>query len=414
MCPKENNTMLSQDSVICSLPFLTVFLFCFLLLPARVTPEHKLKILQAIQAHGEVCSMTGDGVNDAPALKQASIGVAMGITGTDVAQGAAKMILADDNFASIVCAVKEGRAVYENLIKILAFVLPTNFAQGLSISVAIFIGLDQPLTALQVLYVNLVTSVTFGLVLALELPEDDIMTRRPRRLGQPILSKWLILRTFFAGSIMIIFILINHEWQLDLDSDIVDVDRRRDRARSVAICTLVVCQCLYAYNCRNLRSSSLRFTTIYTNPWISIMVVFNIAILAFLVYTPFINDIFGMGSIGILDWLRCLMFSVVLFIIIEISKVLTRPMVHCLRPILRIIQRSCFCFKCLDKKAQGQTTQEDDLWEITAGEEDYASDYEDDDDVPDGAKTHITTNIDEQPRLGKDFFPPTGVMIFEV
>ena len=230
---------------------------------ARASPEHKLRIVRALQKHGHVCAMTGDGVNDAPALKQANVGVAMGITGTEVAKEAAKMILADDNFATIVKAVKEGRVVYDNLVKIILFALPTNFAQGFSILMALIIGLPVPLTPIQVrvlppqpcvpqavllfrprssqregseepalahtlhsssslsptsppdaqvLTVNMVTSVTLGLVLALEKPEPDVMIRKPRDPKAPILDAFTAYRTIVVTTLFVIMMLGNQEW----------------------------------------------------------------------------------------------------------------------------------------------------------------------------------------------------------
>ena len=180
---------------------------------ARATPEHKLRIVRALQKKGFICAMTGDGVNDAPALKQANVGVAMGITGTDVAKEAAKMILADDNFATIVKAVKEGRAVYDNLRKVLMFVLPTSFAQSLAIAISVFASLDiEPLSPVQVLYVNMVTAITLGLVLALEQPEATVMQRPPRRPIKPIVGKYMTWRSFFATVLMIAGMLGQLEW----------------------------------------------------------------------------------------------------------------------------------------------------------------------------------------------------------
>ena len=155
---------------------------------ARASPEHKLRLVKAIQANGQIVAMTGDGVNDAPALKKADIGVAMGIKGTEVTKEAAEMVLADDNFASITAAVKEGRTVYNNIEKAILFMLPTNVAQALVIMVAIFVGFTAPITAPQILWVNMVTSVALGLVISFEPHELDVMRRRPRAADRPILD----------------------------------------------------------------------------------------------------------------------------------------------------------------------------------------------------------------------------------
>src|SRR5262249_44248261 len=161
---------------------------------ARASPEHKLRLVKAIQANNQIVAMTGDGVNDAPSLKKADIGVAMGIKGTEVTKEAAGMILADDNFASISAAVKEGRTVYNNIEKAMLFLLPTNVAQALVIAVAIFFGFTMPITAPQVLWVNMVTSVALGLVISFEPHEIDVMQRPPRAVDRPIVTGFGIWR----------------------------------------------------------------------------------------------------------------------------------------------------------------------------------------------------------------------------
>ena len=174
---------------------------------ARASPEHKLRLVKAIQANRQIVAMTGDGVNDAPSLKKADIGVAMGIKGTEVTKEAADMILADDNFASISAAVKEGRTVYNNIEKAILFLLPTNVAQALVIAVAIFVGFTMPITAPQVLWVNMVTSVALGLVIAFEPHELDVMSRPPRAVDRPILTGFGIWRVIFVGLALLAYTL---------------------------------------------------------------------------------------------------------------------------------------------------------------------------------------------------------------
>src|SRR5262245_19187697 len=179
---------------------------------ARASPEHKLRLVKAIQANKQIAAMTGDGVNDAPSLKKADIGVAMGIKGTEVTKEAAGMILADDNFASITAAVKEGRTVYNNIEKAMLFLLPTNVAQALVIAVAIFFGFTMPITAPQVLWVNMVTSVALGLVISFEPHEMDVMSRPPRAIGRPILTGFGIWRIIFVGLALLAFTLLAFFW----------------------------------------------------------------------------------------------------------------------------------------------------------------------------------------------------------
>ena len=166
---------------------------------ARASPEHKLRLVKAIQANKQIVAMTGDGVNDAPSLKKADVGVAMGIKGTEVTKEAAEMVLADDNFASITAAVKEGRTVYNNIEKAMLFMLPTNVAQALVIMVAIFVGFTAPITAPQILWVNMVTSVALGLVISFEPHELDVMQRQPRAVDRPILDAFGVWRVVFVG-----------------------------------------------------------------------------------------------------------------------------------------------------------------------------------------------------------------------
>merc|ERR1711935_519602 len=171
---------------------------------ARASPENKIRIVKALQSQGEVASMTGDGVNDAPALKAANMGVAMGKEGTDVAREAAEMILADDNFATILSAVREGRVVWDNLRKVLMINTPINNAQGLSVLFALIFGMEQtPLTAIQVLYCNLICAVTMGFVAAVEPAEDGIMEKPPRRVGKRLIGRYLFLRIVLGTSILV-------------------------------------------------------------------------------------------------------------------------------------------------------------------------------------------------------------------
>jgi magnesium-transporting ATPase (P-type) len=317
---------------------------------ARATPEHKLRIVQALHRHKLCAAMTGDGVNDAAALKAANVGIAMGITGTEVAKEASRMVLADDNFSTIVAAIKEGRRVYDNLKKVLLFVLPTNVAQGICILAAIVIGLPFPLNAIQILYVNMITSVTLGLVLALEEAEPGIMGRPPRRSNKGIIGKQLLWRCFFVGGLLIIAMLGNMYWELQLDgwdssagSDQPDENSPvLSRARAVAMTTLTSGQVSYIFNCRYLKSTSLRSDILHSNPMLLLMAALNVGLQCLLIYAPGIQTAFGLAPISGLSWLRCIAMASALFLIVEAEKAFgprfLMPLFNpCLRPCKRVL-----------------------------------------------------------------------------
>lgn len=217
---------------------------------ARTSPEHKLRLVEALQAEGGVVAMTGDGVNDAPALKRADVGVAMGRKGTEAAKEASEMVLADDNFATLAAAVREGRTVYENLRKVIAWTLPTNGGEALTIVAAILLGLTLPLTPVQILWVNMVTAVTLGLVLAFEPAEAGIMRRPPRPPREPLLSGLLVWRIVFVSILFALAVFAMSAWSewrgLPLDA-----------ARTAAVNTLVVLEIAYLFSVRDNHGASL-------------------------------------------------------------------------------------------------------------------------------------------------------------
>jgi magnesium-transporting ATPase (P-type) len=290
---------------------------------ARTSPEHKLRLVQALQTNNEVVAMTGDGVNDAPALKRADVGVAMGIKGTEATKEAAEIVLADDNFASIERAVEEGRTIYDNLQKAILFILPTNGAQALVILVAIVIGLDLPLAPVQILWANMVTAVTLSLALAYEPAEPDLMQRPPRKPGAPILGEYALWRITFVslligGTTIAVFLF----------------EERRgysiEMAQTMAVNTLVLGQVFYLFNSRYLRETSLRLNLLFSNRvvWISIGV---LAVLQLLfVYLPFLNVWFHSAPIPAGDWLLPIGIGFVIFLTVEGEKALVRT----LKPIL--------------------------------------------------------------------------------
>lgn len=213
----------------------------------------------------------------------------MGITGTEVAKEAAKMVLLDDNFASIAAAVKEGRCVWSNLRKLMAFVLPTSVAQGFCIAAAIVLGLDQPLTPIQVLYVNMITAVTLGLVLAVEVAEPGIMHKPPRRRSKQLVGKLIAWRCLFVGMAMVVAMLGNAAWTRLLGHS--------DKAAyTTALNTLIAAQALYCVSCRYTSRSSLTVEAFVTNPLLSAMVLLNAALMCLLTYTPGVQEVFDTGE----------------------------------------------------------------------------------------------------------------------
>jgi len=211
---------------------------------ARTSPEHKLRLVEALQSRGLIVAMTGDGVNDAPALKRADIGVAMGGRGTEAAKEAAQMVLADDNFASIAHAVEEGRTVYDNLQKAILFILATNGAQALTITVAVLLGEPLPITAVQILWVNMVTAVTLSLALAFERAESDVMTRPPRRRDAPLLTRLMLWRVGLVAVIILAAAFGLFEWQMRRTADV-------GAARSTAVNALVAIEMAYLFSARH-------------------------------------------------------------------------------------------------------------------------------------------------------------------
>ncbi len=284
---------------------------------ARTSPEHKLRLVKALQANGEVVAMTGDGVNDAPALKRADVGVAMGIKGTEATKEAAEIVLADDNFASIGRAIQEGRTIYDNLRKAILFILPTNGAEALVILIAVAFGWVLPITPVQILWVNMVTSVTLALALAFEPSEPGIMKRPPRDPKARILGIYSIWRISFVsilvgGATIAVFMI---ELRLEMPIEL---------ARTVAVNTLVCAQVFYLFNSRFMRESSLRPTLLFTNrvAWLAvgILVILQLGF----VYAPFMQLWFGSVPLDLRHWLVPLGIGFGIFMIVEAEKAIFR------------------------------------------------------------------------------------------
>ncbi|MBD3896276.1 cation-transporting P-type ATPase [Halomonas sp. ML-15] len=280
---------------------------------ARAAPEHKLRLVKAMQARGGICAMTGDGVNDGPALKRADVGVAMGIQGTEAAKEAAEMVLADDNFATIAGAIEEGRKVYDNIRKTITFLLPTNGGQGLAIMLAVLAGTLLPVTPLQALWVNMVVAVTLGLALAFEDAEPDIMQRQPRDADAALLDMFLLWRVVFVSVLLLAGVFGMFSWILSQGGS-------EELARSGAVNILVTGSAAYLINSRYLINSSLSWEGIFgSRPvWIAIGLVMLLQ-LAW-TYLPFMQMIFGSAALGLNHWLMIVAASIALFLIVELEK----------------------------------------------------------------------------------------------
>jgi len=279
---------------------------------ARVSPEQKLRLVEALQARGHVVAMTGDGVNDGPALKQADIGVAMGITGTEVAKEASDMVLTDDNFASIRAAVEEGRNVFDNLTKIITWALPSNLGQGLVILAAALAGTTLPILPLQVLWVNMTTGGVLGLLLALEPKEQGIMDRPPRAPDAPILTGRMLAQVAFAGLIILVAAFGLFHWELARGAGL-------EAARTVTLNTVAVIQAFYLLNCRSLNRSVFS-VGLFRNGWLWLGILGTLLLQVALTHTPFLNTVFRTVPIGWDEWLRILGAGSVAVVLVETQK----------------------------------------------------------------------------------------------
>jgi magnesium-transporting ATPase (P-type) len=284
---------------------------------ARASPEHKLRLVKAIQANQQIVAMTGDGVNDAPALKKANIGVAMGIKGTEVTKEAAEMILADDNFASITAAVKEGRTVYNNIEKAILFMLPTNVAQALVIMVAIFFGFAMPITAPQVLWVNMVTSVALGLVISVEPHELDVMKRSPRSVDRPILTGFGIWRVVFVGLALLAVTLWAFFWMKSQGAS-------DELARTVAVNMITIGQVFYLLNSRYLLDSSLSLKGHLGNKYLPLGIGAVVVLQVLFTYAPPLQRLFDNEPVPLWVWPRLLLAGLLFFLLVEAEKLIIR------------------------------------------------------------------------------------------
>ncbi len=285
---------------------------------ARVNPEHKLLLVRLMQDQGLIVAMTGDGVNDAPALKRADVGIAMGQNGTEAAKEAAEMVLADDNFASITHAVEEGRTVYDNLKKAILFILPTNGGEALIILAAIILGFQQlPLTPVQILWVNMITAVTLALSLAFEPPESKVMQRPPRDAHEPMLTSYLIWRVAFVSVILMSGTFGLFIWEMKSGMGI-------EHARTVAVNTLVMFEIFYLFNSRYITASVFNWAGLTGNRYVLIAIGILIIFQLGFTYLAPLQSLFGTTAIGFDIWLRIFLVSSSVLFLVELEKYFVR------------------------------------------------------------------------------------------
>ena len=280
---------------------------------ARTSPEHKLRLVTALQANGLSVAMTGDGVNDAPALKRADAGIAMGLKGSEAAKEAADLVLADDNFASIAAAVREGRTVYDNLKKVISWTLPTNAGEAMVIILALLAGLSLPVTAVQILWINLVTAITLGLALAFEPTEVGTMRRPPRRRNEPILSGELVWHIVLVALLFLaaVFAIFNYA---------IDKGYPLALAQTMAMNTIVVLEIFHLFFIRNIHSTSLTWAAA-RGTRVVWMVVIAITVAQFAVtYLPPLQGVFGTTAVPLIDGILIVAVGVAFFALVEIEK----------------------------------------------------------------------------------------------
>lgn len=283
---------------------------------ARVAPEQKLRLVKALQAVGHVVAMTGDGVNDAPALRQANIGVAMGVTGTEVAKEASDMVLTDDNFSSIAAAVEEGRGVYDNLVKFITWTLPTNLGEGLVILAAVFAGSQLPILPVQILWINMTTAVLLGLMLAFEPKEPGLMERPPRDPNESLLRGKLVARIGLVGFLLLLGGFGLFEWVLSHGRDV-------EVARTCAVNMFVFGELFYLFNCRSLRYSPFHLGFAGNRPLLFGVGLMTVLQLLF-TYLPPMQAAFGSQAIGLVDWLLIFTGGLIIYGMVEVEKAFRR------------------------------------------------------------------------------------------
>jgi cation-transporting P-type ATPase F len=281
---------------------------------ARVSPGQKLRLVTALQKRGHIVAMTGDGVNDAPALRRADIGVAMGSGGTDAARQAADMVLVDDDFASIEAAVEEGRGVFDNLRKFIAWTLPTNIGEGMVILVAVVLGATLPIVPVQILWINMTTAVFLGLTLAFESKERGIMRRPPRPPDRPLLTARLLRQIGLISALLVVAAFVAYQWELADGGSVA-------QARTTAINVFVCVQIAYLFSCRSLDGPALRSGQ-GRNRMLAVGIGLTVGLQVLLTYPAPMNALFHTAPIGLDSWLRVFAAGVTAFILVEADKLM--------------------------------------------------------------------------------------------
>jgi magnesium-transporting ATPase (P-type) len=280
---------------------------------ARTSPEHKLRLVTALQANGAVVAMTGDGVNDAPALKRADAGIAMGKSGSEAAREASDLVLTDDNFASIAEAVRQGRTVYANLKKVISFLLPVNGGESMSLIIAVLFGLTLPITPLQILWVNMVSSVALAMALAFEPPEKSVMQRPPRRPDAPILSRFILWRVFLVSVLFSIGIFGPFELALIMGQEV-------EVARTMALNTLVAMEVFYLFSVRYRLGASITLTGLKGTSAVLIAIGLVVVLQLLFTYAPPMQTLFETRALSLWQLAQCTLAGVLLLILLDIDK----------------------------------------------------------------------------------------------
>jgi Ca2+-transporting ATPase len=292
---------------------------------ARVNPAHKLRIVNALKRNGEIVIMTGDGVNDAPALKRADIGVAMGITGTDVSKEASEMILIDDNFSNIIDAVSEGRTIYTNIKKFIGYLLSANMGEVFTVLFGVILGLILtrniiiPVLAIQLLFINIVTDTFPALALGVSPEEKDVMRRRPRDPNEPLLDKEMIILVFLSGILYAIGSMLVYFWSLNFNAT-PPTETHKRLAETTVFASLVIYQLLHSLS---ISQNKIIFTkAIFKNLKIFLAIAFSIALLLVAIYVPFMNPLIKTEPLPAMNWVMIIVTAIPIFIIDELRKVI--------------------------------------------------------------------------------------------